>query len=212
MYFDSTALLCRTLALGEKLPLVGHKFENPDMTLLDPPICCSVLKDDLLGCENELEYNVMVSKRPLRCVRQFDEIDSAGTEILYRCVECRGCPKCKTSMRFDSISIQEELEQGIIERCVMVDLENSRTVAKLPFLVDPESRLVSNETQALNVFRRQVKRLSLKPEDKSMVIEFENKLQDMGFVEYFGQINEPLKSQIMSSTVKNFIPWITVFN
>ena len=79
--------------------------------------------------------------------------------------------------------MHKELEQGIIERCVMVDLENSRTVAKLPFLVDPESRLVSNETQALNVFSRQVKRLSLKPEEKSMVIEFEKKLQDKDFVE-----------------------------
>ena len=53
--------------------------------------------------------------------RQFDEIESAGTEVTYRCMDC--CLKCKHGPRFDAMSIQEEIEQSLIERCVQVDVD-----------------------------------------------------------------------------------------
>ena len=75
-------------------------------------------------------------KRPPKCVKQFDQVERAGTEITYRCVNCRDCIKCKYGGRVDSISIQEEIEQTLIERSVTVYIENGTTTAILPFVVD----------------------------------------------------------------------------
>ena len=41
------------------------------------------------------------------------------------------------SDRFESISIQEEIDQTIIESSVQIDVNNGKTVAKLPFLNNP---------------------------------------------------------------------------
>ena len=51
------------------------------------------------------------------------------------------------------LSIQEENEQDLVEKAVVVDPVNNITKAKLPFLVDPDTRLVPNENDALRVFK-----------------------------------------------------------
>ena len=86
------------------------------------------------------------------------------------------------------------------------------TTCKLPFLVDPDSRLVPNEQVALKVFRQQVKKLNDSPEDKAMVIESQQKLQDLGFVDYVSNLTEEEKLLILDSDVKYFIPWRAVWN
>ena len=44
---------------------------------------------------SQLEPNVLVTRKPPKCVKVFDEIESAGTEISYRCGNCRNCQECK---------------------------------------------------------------------------------------------------------------------
>ena len=105
-------------------------------------------------------------KRPPKCVKQFDQVERAGTEITYRCVDCRDCIKCKYGGRVDSISIQEEIEQALIEHSVTVDVDKGTTTAILPFVVDPDRRLGASEQGALRVFRGQLKILNSKPGDK----------------------------------------------
>ena len=68
-------------------------------------------------------------------------------------MDCRNCPECKKSDRFESISIQEEIEQTIIERSVQVDVSKGITVAKLPFMSNPMLTLTPNEGMALKVFQ-----------------------------------------------------------
>ena len=63
-----------------------------------------------------------------------------GTEVNYRCVECRTCKKCKTGPQIEAISIQDEIEQNLIEKCVNVDIKLGISMAKLPFLVDLDIR------------------------------------------------------------------------
>ena len=75
----------------------------------------------------------------------------AAQSMSHRCVECRSCPECKRGERLDSVSIQEEVEQSLIDRSVKVDVDSSTTTAMLPFLVDPDVRLISNERQALSL-------------------------------------------------------------
>ena len=66
-------------------------------------------------------------------------IENAGTEVSYRCINCRNCVECKNSGQVEYISIQEELEQNIINKSVYVDIAKGVTIAKLPFLVSPEN-------------------------------------------------------------------------
>ena len=42
---------------------------------------------------------VFVNKRPLKVWKRFEQVESAGTEISYRCVRCRGCADCKNGER-----------------------------------------------------------------------------------------------------------------
>ena len=86
------------------------------------------------------------------------------------------------------------------------------TTAKLPFVTDLESRLKPNENEALKVFRGQVKKLNAKREDKIAVIESEEKLRSLGFVDCFSNLNDDDKNLILSSEVKYFIPWRAVWN
>ena len=59
--------------------------------------------------------DVLISRIAPKISQIFDKLENAGTEITYRCKDCRECPECKKSDRFESISIQEEIEQTIIK-------------------------------------------------------------------------------------------------
>ena len=90
--------------------------------------------DDSSDVSEPAKYvNVLTTRRPPKISQRFDKIENAGTEITYRCKDCRNCPECKKSDRFESISIQEEIEQAVIEKSVVVDINKGRAIAKLPF-------------------------------------------------------------------------------
>ena len=95
-----------------------------------------------------------------------------SNRLAQSCPDCSGCKKCKAGPRIESLSIQDEIEQNLVEKCVFVDLEFERTIAKLPFLVDPEKHLVPNEHVALRVYQGQLQKLSKKPEDKLSSTEY----------------------------------------
>ena len=121
--------------------------------------------------------------------------------------------KCKNGGRIDAISIQDEIEQGIIERSVVVNAEEGYSEASLPFIVDdPDCRLVPNEHDALRVYKSQARKLSAMPDDKRAVIECEGKLQSLGFVDYFSNLDSETQQMMLSAPLRNFIPWRIVFN
>ena len=130
-----------------------------------------------LGCN--VSYK---NKSSLKESKLFEIAENAGTEITYRCVDCRNCSKCKKSSQIECISIQEEIEQDIIEDSVTVDLEKGITTAKLPFLENPLTRLKSNKSKAMAVYRSQIRKLNRNPADKIDVIKSEQKMQQLGFV------------------------------
>lgn len=152
------------------------------------------------------------AKKAPRSVKLFDEIERAGTEVSFRCVDCRECKKCKSGERLDNVSLQEEVEQELIERSVHVDIERCITIALLPFLVNPDSRLVPNENEALKVYKQMCRKLSKTPNEKKGVIEFEHKLQNLSFVDFFSNLSEEEQALILDYAIRNFIPWIVVFN
>ena len=109
---------------------------------------------------------------------------------LPRCVDCRNCPECKKGGKIESISIQEEVEQHLINRSVDVDIRKVITRAKLPFIFNPSSKLLRNENVAWKVYQGQVKKL-----DK-----------------FFNDLCENDKNTILRNEVQYFIPWRSVWN
>ena len=84
--------------LGNDMPLSCENV-NYLMSDVDLPICCKLSEVDLpdkfqkLHCENR---TICVGKGGPRRAKLFDEIETAGTEITFRCVDCRSCKKCKS--------------------------------------------------------------------------------------------------------------------
>ena len=80
----------------------------------------------MLG-NKELESNAceewdecFVANRAPHKMKLHQQIEDAGKEVSYYCVDCLGCSNCKTSGRIESISIEEEVEDALIEGSVTV--------------------------------------------------------------------------------------------
>ena len=55
-------------------------------------------------CMNEV---VCAAKRAPKRAKFFDQIEKSGTEVSYRCVDCRSCIKCKNGPHTEEINIQD---------------------------------------------------------------------------------------------------------
>ena len=172
---------------------------------------------DLCGVKQkrDLEYghNSFIAKRPPKCVKTFDEIDTAGTDVSFRCIDCRNCVNCKKSQRIDSVSMQEEVEQDLIERNVTVDIVAGKSSALLPFVTDPDLRIDSEaqEKLALKIYESQVRGLNNKPDERAAAILSESKLHDLGYVDFLDNLPQEIQDYIWKN-IRYFIPWRIVFN
>ena len=154
-----------------------------------------------------------VAKRVPKLVKFFENIEKAGTEVSYRCIRCRGCTECKKGEFVECISLQEEMEQGIIDKSVTVDKQNECVSAYLPFMCDPLKKLVTNHHIAEKIYMNQVKKLNSKSQkDKEEVIKAFQKLIDLGFIAKYDDLPSEEKQYIDASQVKYFIPWAAVWN
>ena len=203
----------RQLVMAERdLPLLGEKqaFNPSD---LEPNSDELSIPCSGCSCSSSCEKFIVCAarKRP-ESLKRFEAVESAGSEISFRCVDCRSCKKCKQGPRLEEMSIEEEYEQNLVEQCVNTDIEHAKTVAKLPFIRDPLTHLESsNEHVALKVFKSQLKILNANDDDKRSVLEFEGKLQDAGYVDYFKNLSSNERASILDSPVKYFIPWRPVW-
>ena len=104
-FFHQTLNHSRYLSmLSMSMSLIEGVKDELRMIDFDEPVCCSIL-DDVIEPSSDVSPECLsgssyASKRPPKCIRQFDEIEKAGTEVTYRCVDCRGCPNCKRLRRF----------------------------------------------------------------------------------------------------------------
>ena len=104
----------------------------------------------------------------------------------------------------------EEVEQAVVDKCVTVDIFSKKTTALLPFFTDPKYKLTYNLHIARKIYDRQLRQLNRSPKDKQDVIETQNKLQSLGFVDDFDNLTQDQQSKISSNPVKYFIPWRAV--
>ena len=150
-------------------------------------------------------YKNSIQKR----LKRFDESERAGSEIQYRCPECRDCSNCKRADK--TISIKEEIEQDLIERSVTVDIEKGVAIAELPFTADPAVRLCPNRNIALKVYKQQVKKINNNEEDKKAILKSEAKLQDAGYVQYVQNLPEEMQESLVKSSHQNYLPWLVAY-
>ena len=136
---------------------------------------CSSVRD----IPKTVRFECLSVKRNPKIVKRFEEIEAAGADITYRCNDCRNCKNCLKGPILEAISIEEEQGQNLIESCVDADINLKISVAKLPFILDPDTHLVNNEHVALKVYNSQIRILNDRSEDKKAILDFEQKLQDM---------------------------------
>ena len=137
----------------------------------------------------------------------FEEVETTGSEISYRCPRCCSCHDCKHASN-DIISVKEEVEQSLINASVTIDFNTNIVKASLPFISDPTTRLSNNTEKAMKVYQQQIKNLNspINSKDKHDILESEAKLQKMGFVEYLHNLPSDVQSDLLSKT-SYIIPW-----
>ena len=154
-----------------------------------------------------MKEEVYVTRGP-KNLKFFENNENSGTNILYRCIDCRSCQECKNGPFTEEMSIHAEFEQNLINKSVILDVENKKCVHKLPFTANPETRLMPNEAAAKKVLNSQIKLINKSSEeDKKAVIEFEQKLQDLDYVDYVDNLDEENKNRVLNSPIKYYIPW-----
>eukprot|EP00794_Sanderia_malayensis_P006911 gene6911-biopygen5645 len=145
-------------------------------------------------------------------VKLFEAAEHIGSEITFRCVNCRGCQACKDLKSADeTMSVQEEIEQDAINRSVKVNINERSSVATLPLMQNPTTHLAPNRHIALKVYNQQLKRLASYPEDKEDILKSEKKLQNLGYVEYVKNLPNHIQAELEHNKIKNFIPWRAVW-
>ena len=87
----------------EKIDVMMSSIESPNLSKLD----------HLCGT-----YKATV---PIARMREILDIDNTEEYAYYRCSECSKCIKCKTPTRRHAISLQESVEQELIERSVTIN-------------------------------------------------------------------------------------------
>ena len=164
-FTDEYKAFCENV--NSDVPLLGYSLSHSDVHLTDSP--------------DVFTSHSLSTAHLSKAMRIFEEVEATGSEITYRCPQCRSCKTYKHDNN-EFISIKEEVEQTIINNSVHVDASTKTAVASLPFIADPSTRLANNKGKAVKVYNQQIKKLSIT--DKQDIIDSEGKLQRLGFVDY----------------------------
>ena len=152
-------------------------------------------------------------EKTLKALKVHEAVENAGTVSDYRCIDCRGCTKCKQGERIDKVSLKEEYEQEVINKSVEVDVGKCVATARLPILEEkPEKILTPNGNDCLQVFKSIVRQLDKDTKSKEEIVEFENKLQKLGFVDKVDNLTAEQQKNLKENPVQNFIPWHCVWS
>ena len=140
------------------------------------------------------------------------EIENLGTEITYRCIRCRNCNDCRKGEILEKVSLQEELEQAMIESSVILHPDERKLESKLPFILDPAVSLKPNRYIAERILESQLRLVTKNPEMKDDVIKSHNKLRLKGHVIPYVELPEKEKELTTAFPGPDYhIPWRTVY-
>lgn len=151
----------------------------------------------------------LFSAGPSKQLKEFQLLEEIGSEISYRCIDCRNCNNCRKGEEIEMSSLQEDKEQYLIEKSIHLDVENKVCVASLPFIVPPESSLIDNQYVARKILQTQLKLIDKNPESRQDVLSSFQKLKDNNFVVRLDSLSPEQQETCMASDSYT-IPWRTV--
>ena len=191
--------------INKEMPSLGDK--SHDIINIDQ--ICGTEQKTVLENFNYKQVFLLLGNLP-NALKYLMRLNLRALRLCTGALEWRNWQNCKKSQKIDAMSIQEEIEQDLINCSVVVDTEKCKTIAKLPFVTDPDFRLRPNEKIALKIYEGQVRALSNKTEDKKDVMESEGKSQDLGFVDFVHNLPKEDRDLILTKP-KYFIPWRAVW-
>ena len=150
---------------------------------------------------------------PIARLREMVDADDVDEIITYRCPTCTKCIECKGSNKLKARSLQESVEQSIIERSVEVDLENNIVKVDLPFLKDPVKYMTEkhgypdNHGQARRVYQSQCKKTD---NIKQGMRKVHAELVEKGFMMKLSDMPEQKQKLIDDSKFRHYYIWRTV--
>ena len=201
---NSTTLL----ASPSKEMIMVSKEDNPNITSTQDAECH---KGSMLT-EDETKQRKAKRKPPpkslLACIK--DILDSSHVDP--RCENCFNCKTCKSLAlkAMTNLGPREHMDDELIKSSVFFDKKEQKFCCPLPFIEDPATSLAPNIDQAKSVYKKIVKSLKDKPDDKSAIIKSFSKLVDLGYVEPLKNMSKELQQEIQSKQL-HFIPWNVVY-
>ena len=109
--------------------------------------CCNHIMEELDPGYSQHFCGVHKAIIPIARMRELVDKDDTANTIIYRCPDCSKCVICKRSLRRTVISLQESVEQTIIESSVKLDIENKKVIVKLPWVRDPVQPLIKKTSR-----------------------------------------------------------------
>ena len=200
-----------------KLELFDSEVSNLNAQL-DSQSCSSDQWNSVLSnlSANLNIENVNVARRvkPKTLEKELSDEENTGSRITYRCPRCTSCEECKSSCRTRETSIQEVLEEEIINKSIDIDFEKKVTFSRFPFRCDPVPYLKklwngpSNEKMAFKVFEQQRRK---SPEVRAATVKFHKDVAEKGFVVPLKTLSSEVQQMIKDAPIRHYFLWRSVF-
>ena len=81
-----------------------------------PEICCAA--DGRTDGWMDRKSDIYRWVPHLKTQKQFNQVEVAGSEITYQCINCGACKRCKNHDQIEMTSIKKEVEQDMINESV----------------------------------------------------------------------------------------------
>ena len=191
-----------------ELPHAQERCSN-----IDAECICGCYEENLRAQGQEIYHTgVYKSKFSLSKVKRYEDEEDIGQDAVIRCESCSTCPKCSQSAKTRMVSLQERYEQEYIEKSLVVDLENKRILAALPFMTEPDEYLSkkhqglnSNFGQAYRLFKSNCRTKDQTTKD-SLIKTFQG-LIDQGFMKKVIDMTPSQQKIIREARFRHYMPW-----
>ncbi|MBM3938553.1 MAG: hypothetical protein FJ333_07870, partial [Sphingomonadales bacterium] len=165
------------------------------------------------GNGDEMKASLFTSATIKKQEDQFWRVEAAGTEISYRCENCRSCQKCKNPDMWEAVSLREEAEQALIKASVELKMEDNAVVAFLPFVEDPAIVLKPNRHIAEQILKSQLNLFKKRPELREDTVRSHEKLVKWSYVKTELELTDEERAAMTATPGEGyFIPWRIVHN
>ena len=190
-FLDAGAVVCPTDHEEE----CNEHYSTPDGTVMH--MDCSVHKAHI----------------PIAKLRRIVDEDDTGTLVSYRCPTCAKCLKCKETGKTQAVTLQESVEQVIIENSVSINYDKNKVFVDLPFIKDPVPVLSARHKGSDNYYaaRKVYNQQCRKPENhKAEMRKTHTDLLEKKFMKKILEFEPDIQNFIKMAPFRHYYPWKTV--